>query len=148
LRANLKNFMKRFNTKAILIGTLTMLVLDLLSGVVSFIVFSGDALSAGATQADITAVAKIIEQDTAYLLFSLLIGTLSTVTGAYVAARLAKNLPLFNACAVGVLGLLAGVLLGAQSESPWWFNTLGYLFTVPAALVGGWLARRDSTQAP
>ena len=53
------------------------------------------------------------------LFASLLIGTFSTVLGGYIVARIAKNLPLFNACAVGVVGIAAAVLLGGQSESPW-----------------------------
>ena len=119
-----------------------MLALDLLSGVVSFIVFSGDALKTGASQEEISAVARIIEQDNGYLLFGLLLGTLSTIFGGYVAGRRAKQLPLFNACAVGVLGLVAVVLLGGQSESPGWFNVIGFISTLPAAIMGGSLAKR------
>jgi len=137
---------KRFHLKAIAIGTLTMLALDLLTGVVSFIVFSGDSLAAGATQAEITAAGKIIEQNDGYLLFDLLLGSLSTVIGSYIAARIAKHLPLFNAFAVGVVGITAGALLGGQSESPVWFNSVGYISTIPVAIVGGWLARNAMKQ--
>ncbi len=119
-----------------------MLALDLLSGVGSFIVFSGDALTTGATQEEIAVVAKILEQDSGYLLFSLLVGTLSTVLGGYIAGRRAKQLPLFNACAVGVLGLAAGVFLGGQSEGSAWFSVIGFISTLPAAIMGGSLAKR------
>ncbi|NMM12473.1 MAG: hypothetical protein HHJ17_02870 [Rhodoferax sp.] len=138
--------MKRFNLKAVAIGTLTMLALDLLTGVVSFIVFSGDSLTSGATQSEITAAGKIIEQNDGYLLFGLLLGSLSTVIGGYIAARIARNLPLFNAFAVGVVGIAAGILLGGQSESPEWFNAVGYISTIPAAIAGGWLARNTMKQ--
>ena len=80
------------------------------------------------------------------LFASLLIGTFSTVLGGYIVARIAKNIPLFNACAVGVVGIAAAVLLGGQSESPWLFNAFGYLSMIPKAIVGGWLARRESKQ--
>jgi hypothetical protein len=83
-----------------------------------------------------------------YLLANLLLGTFSTVLGGYIAARIAKSLPLFNACAVGVVGIAAAILLGGQSDSPWWFNAVGYLTTIPAAIVGGWLARRESKKGP
>jgi hypothetical protein len=140
-RSKRQFFVKRFNIKAVALGTLAMLALDLLTGIVLFMLFSGDSLSAGATQDEIVAVAKVIEQDSGFLLLGLLLGTLSMVLGAYLAARLAKHLPLFNACAVGVLGIAAGFVLGGSGESPWWFNAIGYLSTIPAALVGGWLAR-------
>lgn len=118
--------MKRFNIRAVVVGSLSMLALDLLTGIASFTFFAGDALSSGANQDEISAAAKVIEQNSDYLLASLLLGTFSTVLGGYVAARLAKKLPLFNACAVGVIGMAAGVLLGGQGDSPGWFSAVGY----------------------
>ena len=140
--------MKRFNIQVVVIGSQVMLAIDQLSGVVLFTVFGGDAMTAGASQDELSAVGKIIEQDNGYLLVGLLLGTLSTVLGRFVAARMAKTLPLLNACAVGVVGIAAGVLLGGQSDSPWWFNAAGYLSTIPAAMVcGGW-ARRAIRPGP
>lgn len=136
--------MQRFNIRAVVVGSLVMLALDILTSILLFTVFGADALSSGATQDEITAVGKIIEQNDGYLLASLLLGTFSTVLGGYIAARIAKNLPLFNAFAVGVVGIAAAILLGGQSDSPWWFSAFGYFSTIPAAIVGGWLARRES----
>lgn len=135
-------FVKGFNIKAIVIGALGMLMLDVMTGIVSFVVFSGDALPAGATQDEIRAVAEVVAQSDGYLLVGLVLGTFSTVLGGYVAARVAKNLPLLNACAVGVVGIAVGALIGGQGESPWWFDAIGYLSTVPAAIVGGFLGKR------
>jgi len=135
---------KRVNIRAVLVGSLVMLALDILTGITSFTFFAGDSLTSGATQDEISAVAKVIEQNSDYLLASLLLGTFSTVLGGYLAARIAKNLPLFNACAVGVVGIAAAILLGGQSDGPWWFSAFGYISTIPAAIVGGWLARRES----
>lgn len=121
-----------------------MLALDILTGIASFTFFAADSLTSGATQDEISAVAKIIGKDSDYLLTSLLLGTFSTVLGGYIAARIAKNLPLFNAFAVGLVGIAAAILLGGQSDSPWWFSAFGYISTIPAAIVGGWLSRRES----
>ena len=138
--------MQRFNIRAVVVGSLSMLALDLLTGIVSFTFFTGDALSSEATQSEISAAATAIEQNSEYLLASLLLGTFSTVLGGYIAARLARKLPLFNACAVGVVGIAAAVLLGGSSDSPGWFSAFGYLSTIPAAIIGGWLERRESNQ--
>jgi len=121
-----------------------MLALDIVTGIASFTFFAANSLTSGATQDEILAVAQVIGQNSDYLLASLLLGTFSTVIGGYIAARIAKNLPLFNAFAVGVVGIAAAILLGGQSESPWWFSAFGYISTIPVAIVGGWLARRES----
>ena len=125
-----------------------MLVLDIVAGIFSFTFFAADSLTSGATQDEILAVTKVIGQNSDYLLTSLLLGTFSTVLGGYIAARIAKNLPLFNAFAVGVVGIAAAILLGGQSDSPWWFSAFGYISTIPAAIVGGWLARCESKKGP
>lgn len=139
--------MQRFNIRAVFVGSLLMLAVDILSSILLFSVFGGDALTAGATQDEITAVAKIVEQNDGYLWAGVLLGTFSTVMGGYIAARMAKHLPLFNAFAVGVVGITAAVLLAdGSSESPAWFSFFGYISTLPAAILGGWLARRELKQ--
>ena len=140
--------MQRFNIRAVVVGSLVMLAIDILTGIASFAFFAGDSLPSGPTQDEILVVANVIGQNSDYLLASLLLGTFSTVLGGYIAARIAKNLPLFNAFAVGVVGIAAAILLGGQSDSPWWFSAFGYISTIPAAIVGGWLARRESKKGP
>ena len=134
--------MKRFSVRAIVCGALVMVTLDLLTGVVSYMVFGGDALPAGASSDDIKAVAELVQQNDAYLLSALVFGTLTTVFGGYVTARLARQLPLLNACALGVIGIAVGFLLGGPGASPAWFDAIGYLSIVPAAIVGGYWGRR------
>ena len=58
--------MQRFNIRAVAIGSLVMLAIDILTGIVSFTFFAGDSLTAGATQDEISAVAKVIEQNGDY----------------------------------------------------------------------------------
>jgi hypothetical protein len=138
--------MQRLNIRAVVVGSLVMLSVDILTSIFLFTFFGADSLTPGATQDEIAAVGKIIEQNDWYLLTGFLLGTFSTVLGGYVAARITKILPLFNACAVGFVGIAAAILLGSQGDSPWWFNALGYLSTIPAAIVGGYLARRELKQ--
>ena len=141
--------MPTFNIRAVVVGSLLMLALDILSSILLFSVFGGDALSSGATQEEITAVSNIVAQNDGYLLAGMFLGSFSTVLGAYIAARIANNLPLFIALAVGVVGIVVAALLGdGSNESPMWFSAFGYISTVPMALVGGWLARRESKPGP
>jgi hypothetical protein len=57
-----------------------------------------------------------------------------------VAARLARGYPYFNALAVGVLGMVLGLLLA--DDAPFWFEALAFLVSAPAAVLGGHLALR------
>lgn len=134
--------MHRFSIKAIALGVLAMFTLDLLTGVVSFMVFSGDALLPGASPEQVRALAESVRQNDAYLLSTLVLGTLTTVLGGFIAARVAARLPLFNAAAVGVLALCLQFVLSAPGETPWWLDAAGALSTIPAAIFGGVLGRR------
>jgi hypothetical protein len=135
-------FMKRFSVKAIALGALVMIALDLLTGVVSYMVFGGDALQPGATPEEIRTMAELLQQNDGYLLTALVFGIATTILGGYVTARLARQLPLLNACALGIVGVVLGLLLSGPADSPAWFDAIGYIAIVPAAIFGGYLGRR------
>ena len=138
----MENCVNRFNFKAIAIGTATMLTLDILISVILFFLYSTSTLAPGQSQAALTEAKLSLAQDNGYLMAGLLLGTLTTVLGGYLAARIAKTLPLYNGLAVGVMGLIAGIFLGGgMEESPWWYLTIGYMSVIPAALLGAWLAK-------
>jgi hypothetical protein len=123
-----------------------MLILDILVSVILFLVYASNALAPGPSQAALTEAKLSLAQDSSYLMVGLLLGTLTTVLGGYLAARIAKTLPLYNGLAVGVLGLFAGIFLGGgMEESPWWYLTAGYLSVIPAALLGAGLAQQKSS---
>ena len=82
-----------------------------------------------------------MQQSSLFLMTSLLYGTGTTVFGGYVAARLARAFPYFNALAVGAIGIVLGLLLA--SEAPWWADALAYL---PDALDKGWSGELPAAQ--
>ena len=119
--------MARISIKAVLLGFGAMLVLDTLVGIVLYGTFGGGGT---AEQAVSEAVAN-----PAFLLVSAVLGSLTTAAGGYLAARIAKSYPYFNALALGLLGAVFGLLFWPQY--PAWFNILGLVLVVPAALLGG-----------
>ena len=133
--------MTRFDPKAIFTAMLLSLALDVV-GAVLLHATMGPGLSDNMPPEQMKAALLALQEDTGFLLVSLLYGTCTTVFGGYVAARLARAYPYFNALAVGVLGIVLGLLL--SSPSPAWFNALAYLISVPAALLGGQLSQRAS----
>ena len=135
--------MTRFDPKAILIAMLLSLALDVVGAVLLHTAF-GPGLNDNMSPEQMKAAVQTMQQGTAFLLISLLYGTATTVFGGYVAARLARAFPYFNALAVGVAGIVLGLLL--TSDSPWWVDALAYGVSVPAALFGGRLSQRQRNQ--
>ena len=131
--------MTRFDPKAITIAMLLSLALDVVGSTVLLAAFS-TGLNDSMSSEQLTAAVLAVLQNTGFLLASLAYGTATTVIGGYVAARVARAYPYFNALAVGVLGIVLGLLLGG--DAPAWFNALAYLIGPPAALYGGHLARQ------
>jgi hypothetical protein len=81
----------------------------------------------------------VLFQDRRYLTSVLIFGTASTVLGGYLAARLAGAIPYFNALAFGVLGLTVSML--TSGDLPTWFKIIAFGITLPAALLGGHIAK-------
>ena len=131
--------MTRFDPKAIIIAMLLSLALDVVGGV-ALVVSFGLQVTAQMTPEETQAAIEAITRTDGFIFASLLWGTATTVFGGFVAARVARSHPYFNALAVGVLGLVLGLLMGGQA--PFWFDALAFLVSVPAAVAGGHIALR------
>jgi hypothetical protein len=125
--------MSRFNPRAIVIAMLLSLALDVFGGVILVAGFS-NGLRDGMSPDELEAAIQLVLQNTGFLMASLTYGVATTAFGGYLAARLAGRYPYFNALAIGVIGILIGLLLNNQSPS--WYDALAYLLSIPAALFG------------
>jgi len=125
--------MKGLSIKGIVLGIVSVLIVDVAAGISMVYLFSG-TIVAGGTEA--------LGRETAPLIFSLFTGTLSTVLGGYVAARLGKEAPYKNSLVIGVAGFGSGFLF--LHEYPVWFNLFGFATVIPAALFGGYLVARKN----
>ena len=132
--------MDRVNFKAVVLGALLVLVLDLVVSTVLLVVLGGEAISQ--SQPDEQAL-HAVASGPSYLLASLVLGTLTTVVGGYAVARIAKRYQYFNGLALGVLGTLVG--LAFLSSTPVWFSVLGLVTVIPASLLGSHIAVRKGT---
>lgn len=131
--------MTRFDPKAIIIAMLLSLALDVV-GSIALVSAFGVQLTSDMSPEEVNTAVLAVTQTTSFLFASLLYGTATTVFGGYVAARLAPGYPYFNALAVGVIGMVLGLLLA--DDAPFWFEALAFLVSVPAAVFGGHLALR------
>jgi hypothetical protein len=131
--------MPNISVKAVLLASLAVFGVDILSGFILINAFGGPALGSGMSDEQIRRALLVLFQDTRYLTSALILGTASTVLGGYLAARLARTLPYFNALAFGVISFIVSAL--TSGDLPAWFKVMGLGLTLPAAVAGGHFAR-------
>jgi MFS family permease len=134
--------MRGVSFKAVAIALVATLGLDIVVGMVLTSVLGGSQLPGPeATEQQVREAMLALTKTPAFLGWSAVLGTLTTVLGGYLAARMADQVPYMNALAFGIAGMLVG-LLSAHTVPPW-FSVLGLVLTVPAALLGGNIAKRQ-----
>ena len=80
-------------------------------------------------------------------IFPFLAHALGTLTGAFIAAKLAASHHMKFAICVGVLFLIGGVTAASMLGGPVWFNVSDLLLAyIPMGLLGGMLARGKRPQ--
>jgi hypothetical protein len=131
--------MHNISVRAVVLASLAVFGIDIISGFLLITLFGGPTFGSGMSDEQMRNALQVLFQDARYLTFALICGTISTVIGGYLAARLARAVPYFNALAFGVLGLTVSML--TSGDLPIWFKVMGYGLTLPAALLGGHLAK-------
>lgn len=134
--------MRYIDIRAIVLATLAVFGIDSVSEIVLFSAFSN--LPAGASDEQVQAVAAALAIDTGYLRAALILGTASTIVGGFLVARLARQIPYFNALAYAVLGVVLSLVFSTltAADFPLWFQVVGIGLTVPAALLGAYFGKR------
>lgn len=134
--------MRAINFRAVILATLAVFGIDIVSGFALMAVYGAPAFTPEMTDAELKAAVDQLTQNSGYLRWALLLGTASTVIGGYLAARLAGSVPYFNALAFGVIAMLVSTL--STADLPMWFRAVGLSITIPAALFGGHIAKRQA----
>lgn len=132
---------------AVVVGIIVDIVGSVVVGVILGIVIAIAIIARGPfSQSAFLAIKASVLAETIGLIGT----TVSTCIGAYVASRLAGEAELWNAIAVGVAALVVGLVLAVlvPSATPGWKVAAGMILTLPAALLGGWLAGRWPSRKP
>jgi hypothetical protein len=137
--------MSGISIKAVALAILAVLGVDVIAGLMLASHFGGEAFRNAVTDQQIAAVSQTLLADRGYLTAILVQGTASTVLGGYLAARLARVVPYFNALAFGVVSLALGAAM--SGDVPAWFRVIGLSLTIPAALAGAYLWKRSLESA-
>ena len=138
--------MPNISIRAVILASLAVFGIDIVANFLLISLFGGPTFDSGMSDEQIRRALQVLFQDARYLTFALIFGTASTVVGGYLAARLARAVPYFNALAFGVLGLTVSLL--TSGDLPTWFKIIGFGLTLPAALLGGHLAKLRMQAGP
>lgn len=80
---------------------------------------------------------------TDFLVFSLIISFITTVIGGYISANIGSLAPYKNALFFAGAGIIIG--LSTATFDPIWFDTIGFISLIPAAMLGAKLVvKKDS----
>jgi len=131
--------MSSIDIRAILLAILAVFGIDFITGAVLFAVFGGPIGNGSEEQVKLATAALV--NNPGYLRSALILGTASTVVGGFLVARIARQIPYFNALAYGLLSTVLSVLL--TGDLPLSFRVVGIALTVPAALLGAYFGRRS-----
>jgi hypothetical protein len=131
--------MNGISPKAVLIATVATLGLDIIGGIMLTAVLGGEFFRPDMSQQQIEAAARALAASKPFLLSSFVLGTLTTVLGGYLAARMAEVVPYWNALAFGVVGLVVSAF--TARGLPLWFIVPAFLISLPAAVLGGHIAK-------
>lgn len=131
--------MHNISIRAVILATLAVFGVDFVTSSVLIGLFGGPGLGSGMSDDQLRRALQVLFQDARYMTLALIFGTASTVLGGYLAARLARAVPYFNALAFGVVGLVLSLF--TAGDLPTWSKIVGFGLTLPAALLGGHIAK-------
>ena len=130
---------ERINLKAVVLGSLLLLALSIVAGVLLVSLQGVLMAMEGQSEEQIVQALADLADDDGYLVWSMVLGSLASVLAGHVAARIAgAAYPYFNGLAVGVVGTLVGFAF--WSELPLWFNLAGIFVTPACCVLGAHLA--------
>ncbi len=131
----------KLNAKAIILGFLTYAISTIIfSALIGLVVGIFYALNGGD---NIREYIKSYSTGISFLLLSVFYYLAFTILGGYVAGRIAKGYEIFNSITVGMVEVILGILTISDSSYPIWYKVIVFLLIIPAAYLGGILARRQ-----
>jgi hypothetical protein len=132
------------NYPAIVIAFVAELAADWVIGTLMFVFFAQGKATPDMTPEQFQQVVRDVIDTTAITPCLVITGTITTILGAYFAARLAKRLPYYHGLAMGIVGTV--YLIVRWDSDANWIGILGLLTTIPASLYGAHLAKKRLPQ--
>ena len=121
--------MKNVSIKGILLGLVSLIVLDELGGILLTLALAGDIS---------TDIRTAIQSDTLFLILRMFVGAAALVGAGFISEKVAKSSGLINSGIVGIVSVILTVLV-LDGTYPLWYLILSYLYQFPSALAGGYI---------
>lgn len=134
------NERRKLSIKAIVFGTAVDVGGSFVVALVSVVAAGAILVAQGVPQDQLEAR---LQEDTGFVISSLVIGLAFSALGGFIAARVAKYRELAHGAATAVVALgLAVLTLAAAKTPPPWYEVLSYVLILPATLFGAHVAKR------
>jgi hypothetical protein len=130
--------------RAIVIAFAAELGADWIIGLLMFGFFAGGRWTPDMTHEEAEKLVQSVIDTTAIGPCLMVTGTITTILGAYFAARLAKRIPYYHGLAMGIVGMV--YILATWTRDGQWIGWLGLVTTIPASLYGAHLAKKHMPQ--
>jgi hypothetical protein len=130
----------RIDFRAVILAFAAEFAADMIIGALLFFIFAGDRITPEMTDAQFLEVRRNVLDTTSCLAWLLLFGSLTTVGGGYLAARLAKRIPYYHGLAMGIAGVI-DIVVEWDSDFAG-LAWLGIVTTIPLALLGAHFAKK------
>jgi hypothetical protein len=121
--------MKNISIKGILLGLVSLIIIDELGGVLLTFVLAGDIT---------TEIRKAIQSDTLFLILRMFVGAAALIAAGFISEKLAKSNGVINSAIIGLISVILTVLALGDAY-PLWYLILSYLYQFPSALLGGYI---------
>ena len=121
--------MKNVSIKGVLLGMVSLIVLDELGGILLTLALAGDIS---------TDTRTAIQFDTLFLILRIFVGAAALVGAGFISEKIAKSTGLINSGLVGIVSVILTVLV-LDGTYPLWYLVLSYLYPFPSALAGGYI---------
>jgi hypothetical protein len=123
--------MENISIKGIVIAMVVALLLDVIFGLAAIPIFA-ESMTEEALEA--------LDSDARILFYAIIISAITSLIGGYISAQYGKLAPYKNSTIFGCLGVAISMALATYD--PVWFDITGFITTIPAALLGGYISAK------
>jgi hypothetical protein len=127
--------------KGVLLGVIADIVGSTIFKMVMLVIFAGNVATEGMSNEELNEAMLTVSQGEKFLMATMVAGLICTIIGGYVAARVAKKSIYLNAGAVGLVGVSVWFGFVYSGETLSWYDSIDVTLIIPAALLGGYLAK-------
>ena len=124
--------MKNVSIKGILLGLVSLIVIDELGGILLTLALAGDIS---------TDIRTAMQFDTLFLILRMFVGAAALVGAGFISERVFKSSGIINSGIVGIISVILTVMV-LDDTYPLWYLVLSYLYQFPSALAGGYICSK------